>query len=358
MTRPIRVEIDLSAIKHNYQVSRNKADGCKAYAVIKANAYGHGALEVSQALSGLADGFALLNLEDALALRKAGIRQPLTLLEGPFDKQETILMAAHGIAGAIHSEHQIAWLADNHFGSTRFEAWLKINSGMGRLGFLPRQAKLAAQQLQNINGVNLTTVMTHFATADDTRGIDEQWARFEPVARESGLAICAANSAATFRYPQTHCDAVRPGITLYGCSPFEDKTGREIGLLPAMTLSADIIAIQHLQPGDSVGYGCRFTADKPMRIGIVACGYADGYPRIVPNGTPVSIGGIRSGTVGRVSMDMLAVDLTHIPAAGIGSRVILWGDDVPLETVAAAAQTLSYELMCSIATRVPRIYRE
>jgi alanine racemase len=356
MTRPIRVEINLSAIKHNYQLSRQKAGNRTAYAVVKANAYGHGVHQVAEALSGIADGFAMLNIEDALALRKAGIRQPLTMLEGPFDKQEALLMAAHGIAGTIHSEHQLPWLADGHFGSTRFEAWLKVNSGMSRLGFLPRQVRMVSQQLRNMEDVNLTTVMTHFATADDERGVEEQWNRFEPVAKETGLAISAANSAAVFNHPQTHGDRVRPGITLYGCSPFEGQTGRDLGLIPAMTLSADIIAVQHLLPGDNVGYGNRFTADRPMRIGIVACGYADGYPRVAPNGTPVSVGGERSGTVGRVSMDMLAVDLTHLPAAGIGTRVELWGESVPLETVAAAVGTISYELMCGLTLRVPKLF--
>jgi alanine racemase len=356
MTRPIRAEINLSAIKHNYLVSRQQTKQSKAYAVIKANAYGHGTHQVAQALAEVADGFAMLNLEDALALRKDGITQAMVLLEGPFDKQETILMAAHGVAGAIHSEHQISWLADGHFGNNRFEAWLKVNSGMNRLGFLPRQVRLASQQLRNIPGVNLSTVMTHFATADDARGVEEQWAAFEPIARDSGLTICAANSAAVFRHPQTHADQVRPGITLYGCSPFEGSTGRDLGLVAAMTLSADIIAIQHLQPGDNVGYGCCFTADKPMRIGIVACGYADGYPRTAPNGTPVSVDGKRSGIVGRVSMDMLAVDLTQTPDAGIGSRVVLWGEEVPLEPLASAVGTLCYELMCAVTLRVPKIY--
>jgi alanine racemase len=356
MTRPIRVEIDLSAIKHNYLASRKHAAGCQAYAVIKANAYGHGLLEVARALSGVADGFAMLNLEDALALRSSGIRQPLALLEGPFDKQEAILMAAHGIAGAIHAEHQLAWLADTHFKDARFEAWLKVNSGMNRLGFLPRQVRLVAQQMHRMPEVDLTTIMTHFATADDARGVSEQWQRFEPVARETGLAISAANSAAVFRHPQTHGQRVRPGITLYGCSPFAGQTGHELGLKPAMTLSADVIAIQHLQPGDSVGYGGLFTASQNMRLGIVACGYADGYPRTVASGTPVSIDGIRSGTVGRVSMDMLAVDLTHIPEAGTGSRVVLWGGEIPLEHIAAAADTISYELMCALTQRVPRVY--
>jgi alanine racemase len=356
MTRPIRVEINLSAIKHNYIVSRDQAPNSQALAVIKANAYGHGSLEVAQALSDVADGFAMLNLEDALALRKAGIKQPLSLLEGPFEKQETLVMAAYDISGTIHSEHQLAWLADARLGNTRFEAWLKVNSGMNRLGFLPRQVRFVSQQLRNLAYVNLTTIMTHFATADDERGVEDQWSRFEPVARESGLAISAANSAAVFHHPGTHCDRVRPGITLYGCSPFEGQTGRDLGLIPAMTMSADIIAIQNLQPGDTVGYGCRFTADRAMRLGIVACGYADGYPRSIQNGTPVSVDGHHSGTVGRVSMDMLAVDLTNIPSAGIGSQVELWGENVPLEQIAASAGTVPYELMCGVTLRVPKIY--
>jgi alanine racemase len=356
MTRPIRVEIDLSAIKHNYIQSRKQTNKRRALAVIKANAYGHGCTEVATALADVADGFALLNLEDAVALRDAGIERPLTLLEGPFDAAETRQMARLGIAGAIHGEHQIEWLRQLD-AATPFEAWLKVNSGMNRLGFTPERTPAMARALAALPGVRLTTLMTHFATADDERGVGEQWARFSPLIAECGLAVSAANSAATFRHPETHGDTVRPGITLYGCSPFEGSTGADLGLKPAMTLSADVIAVQTLKRGDKVGYGCLFEADAPMRIGIVACGYADGYPRIAINGTPVAVDGVASRTVGRVSMDMLAVDLGPAPAAGIGSRVELWGPQVPLEHVAACAGTLNYELMCAVALRVPRHYR-
>ena len=353
MTRPIRVEINHSALRHNYFQSRQHATGRSALAVIKADAYGHGALGCARALADIADGFALLNIEDAIALRQAGIQQAITLLEGPFDRAEVQAMAEYRIAGAIHSPHQIAWLQEGSLAQP-VEVWLKINSGMNRLGFRPEQAAAVIQQLQALPQVTLSTIMTHFATADDDRGVAAQWQRFAPVAAASGLAISAANSAAVFRHPHTHGDIVRPGITLYGCSPFADCHGAALGLHTTMTLSADIIAMQQLQAGETVGYGLNFQAEEPMRIGIVACGYADGYPRIAANGSPVMVEGQRSGTVGRVSMDMLVVDLTHIPAATIGSRVELWGPNVAIEAVAAAAGTIGYELMCAIAPRVPR----
>lgn len=356
MTRPIRVEINLAALRHNYQLCKAQAPDSLTCAVIKANAYGHGVSEIAQALSALADGFAMLNLEDALLLRRQGITKPLALLEGPFEKRDAILMATHQIAGAIHSEHQLHWLNDVHLNHGRFEAWIKVNSGMNRLGFPPRQVRLVMQQLQSMPDVDLTTIMTHFACADDPRGIADQWQAFAPLAQQSGLRISAANAAALFHHPKSHGQLVRPGITLYGCSPFAGQTGKSLGLIPVMTLSADIIAIQHLQAGNTVGYGSIFTADRPMRIGIVACGYADGYPRVVPNGTPVSINGQGSTLVGRVSMDMLAVDLTHLPDSGIGSRVVLWGEDLPMETIATAANTIAYELMCGVTLRVPKIY--
>ena len=352
MTRPIRVEINHSALRHNYLQSRQQA-GRPALAVIKADAYGHGALGCAAALADIADGFALLNIEDAVALRQAGIQQPITMLEGPFDRAEVQAMAEYNIAGAIHSSEQIAWLQEGSL-PRAVEVWLKINSGMNRLGFHPEQAAAVIQQLHALPQARLSTIMTHFATADDARGVSAQWQRFAPVAQASGLAISAANSAAVFRHPHTHGTVVRPGITLYGCSPFADCHAAGLGLQTTMTLSADIIAIQHLQAGDTVGYGLNFQAGKPMRIGIVACGYADGYPRIAANGTPVMVAGQRSGTVGRVSMDMLVVDLTHIPAATIGSRVELWGPNVAIEEVAAAAGTIGYELMCAIAPRGPR----
>lgn len=355
MTRPIRVEINHSALRHNYLQSRKQTAGRRALAVIKADAYGHGSLGCAQALADIADGFALLNIEDAIALRQAGIQQDIVLLEGPFDRAEVEAMASYRIGGAIHSPHQIAWLREGSLPGP-VEVWLKINSGMNRLGFRPEQAAVAIQQLHALPQVRLSTIMTHFATADDARGVAAQWQAFAPVAQASSLAVSAANSAAVFRHPQTHGDVVRPGITLYGCSPFAECHGAALGLQTTMTLSADIIAIQQLHAGETVGYGLNFQAEQPMRIGIVACGYADGYPRIAPTGTPVRVAGQRSTTVGRVSMDMLAVDLSAAPDATIGSRVELWGPHIALEEVATAAGTIAYELMCAVAPRVAREY--
>ncbi|OWY37572.1 alanine racemase [Xenophilus sp. AP218F] len=357
MTRPIRVEIDLSAIRHNYLHSRQHAQSKQVIAVLKANAYGHGVLDTAKALADCADGFALLNIEDAVLLRDAGLKQPITLLEGPFDQAEATAMAEYQLAGAVHSPQQIAWLAKGS-GAKIPEAWLKVNSGMNRLGFQPQEVEEALSALRALPAVRLTTIMTHFSSADDDYGVTEQWRRFAPLAAASGLKISAANSAALFRHPHTHGDIARPGIVLYGSSPFDGSTGADLGLKPAMTLSADIIAVQDIPAGEAVGYGRRFISDKPMRIGIVACGYADGYPRVAANGTPVAVDGQKSGTVGRVSMDMLAVDLSHLPQSGVGSRVELWGPQVPIEQVAASAGTLGYELMCAVAVRVPRVKRD
>lgn len=353
MTRPVCVDIDLAAIRHNYLVCKQKAPNSRTLAVIKADAYGHGGLAVAQALADIADGFALLNIEDALRLRTAGIAQPIMLLEGPFDAAEVTAMSEHRLIGAIHSDHQLDWL--RHAPLPRpLEVWLKLNSGMNRLGFKPERLPELLTVLASRPSIVPTTVMTHFATADDARGIATQWPHFIAATLSCGLALSAANSAALFAFPECHADVVRPGLVLYGASPFDGQTGAELGLKPAMTLSADIIAVQELHAGDSVGYGALFSAKRPMRIGVVACGYADGYPRIVPTGTPVSVDGLPSRTIGRVSMDMLTVDLSGLPQAGVGSRVELWGPNVPIERVAAAAGTLAYELMCAITARVPR----
>lgn len=352
MTRPIRVEIDLAAIRHNYLKVKEKAPHSQAYATIKANAYGHGVLEVAQALQDIADGYALLNIEDALALRARGLPHPILLLEGPFDAEEVRLMAEHHIHAALHSEQQLAWLA----GQGPLTVWVKLNSGMNRLGFAAASLPAQLATIAKLPNVTVAGVMTHFATADDEYGIAEQWARFEPLAQSCGLPVSSANSAAIWHHPSSHANLVRPGICLYGCSPFAGQIGTDLGLKPAMRLSADIISVQHLEAGDAVGYGRRFIAARTMRIGIVACGYADGYPRVVDTGTPVAVDGLASATLGRVSMDMLAVDLTQLPRAGIGSTVELWGPQVPIEIVAQAAGTIGYELMCAVSPRVPRRY--
>lgn len=353
MTRPIQACIHMDALAHNYSVARQLAPHSQALAVIKADGYGHGYTRVVRALPH-ADGFAMLNLENAITLRESGEVRPLMMLEGFFDRAELLACAEHGIWTSVHSEHQLALLESTPL-PRPVSVWLKLNTGMNRLGFRPQAALAVAQRLRALAQVNVTALMTHFATADDARGIAGQMARFRPVAAELGLPVSVANSAAILRHDEARAEFIRPGIMLYGCSPFAGETGEQLGLRPTMTLAADIIGVQTLQAGDEVGYGACFTAPGPMRIGVVACGYADGYPRIVPSGTPVRVDGQASGTVGRVSMDMLAVDLTHLPAAGIGSKVVLWGEGVPIETVAAAAGTIGYELMCAVAPRVPLV---
>lgn len=355
MTRPILARIHPDALAHNYRLAKQHAPQGRAMAVIKADGYGHGFLQVVAALPE-ADGFALLNSENALTLRDHGETRPLVLLEGFFDVAELRACAQAGIGVAIHHEAQLRMLETTPLPATAapLTVWLKLNTGMNRLGFRPQHAEVVVARLRAVSGVRLAVLMTHFATADEPAGIAAQWAAFAPVAQRLGLPVSVANSAAILRHPIADTAWLRPGIMLYGCSPFAEQVGGELGLRPAMTLQAQLIGTQTLAAGESVGYGAIFTADKPMRVGVVACGYADGYPRIVPSGTPVLVDGQRSGTVGRVSMDMLAVDLTPCPTADVGSTVTLWGQGLPIETIAAAANTIGYELMCAVAPRVVR----
>ena len=246
-------------------------------------------------------------------------------------------------------------------GAASLDVWLKVNTGMNRLGFAPQQVAQVMEQLRRHRAVRDITLMTHFANADEARGIAEPLALFNDIAAQYRVARSLANSAALLRYPESHGDWVRPGIMLYGASPFapgirEQFGAQQLGLKPAMTLSSRIIATQELRAGDQVGYGAMFRATQAMRIGIVACGYADGYPRHAPNGTPILVDGQRTGTLGRVSMDMLYADLSALPQADVGSRVVLWGEGLPIEEVAHAAATVSYELMCALTPRVPISY--
>jgi alanine racemase len=235
--------------------------------------------------------------------------------------------------------------------------FLKVNTGMNRLGISVDRIGAALARLAATGSVAEITLMTHFADADGPEGVTAQLARFEAATRGLALPRSLANSAALLRHPQTRADWVRPGIMLYGCSPFADEAAQALGLRPVMTLASELIAVRHLAAGEHVGYGSTFTAERAMRIGVVACGYADGYPRHAPTGTPIVVAGRRTRTVGRVSMDMLAVDLDGIPEAGIGTPVTLWGDGLSCDEVAAAAGTVSYELLCALATRVPQTER-
>jgi alanine racemase len=350
MPRPILAYIDQNALEHNLQIARGTTSA-RIMAVIKANGYGHGLLRAAEALSA-AEGFALLDIKDAIALREAGYRQTILLLEGFFDAADLEQVAEYELASVIHSEWQIA-LLDVYPRRKSLEVWLKVDSGMHRLGFGPLQVGMAMEALRCHRAVREVTLMTHFANADEERGVSIQLETYNSIAAQHRVPRSLANSAALLRYPATHGDWVRPGIMLYGASPFADVSAAQLGLKPAMTLVSRVIAIQQLDAGDEVGYGGKFRADRAMRIGVVACGYADGYPRHAKNGTPLLVDGQRSQLLGRVSMDMLCVDLTFLPQAGIGASVTLWGAGMPIEEVANSSETISYELMCALTPRVP-----
>ena len=357
MPRPIEAIVHPAALAHNLRRARQAAPEAKAWAVVKANAYGHG---IERAFPGLmaADGFALLDLAEAERVRALGWRGPILLLEGCFEPRDLELCSRLDLWHTVHCDAQIDWLA-THKTQRAHQVFLKLNSGMNRLGFSPAAYRSAWQRLSGLMQVDSITLMTHFSDADGPRGVAAQLATFEAVTHDLPGERSLSNSAATLRASAELSDWVRPGILLYGSSPdHPEHSAAHWDLQPAMSLRARLIGTQQLQAGDTVGYGSHFTAPGPMRIGVVACGYADGYPRVAPTGTPVLVNGVRSRTVGRVSMDMITVDLGPVPDAGLGSEVTLWGRSsggavLPIDEVAASAGTLGYELMCALAQRVP-----
>lgn len=353
MSRPIQAHIDLAALKNNLRVVQ-RASASRVMAVVKANAYGHGLLRVAGALRD-AQGLALLDVRDAITLRDAGFRQTILLLEGFFSKEDAQLFAEYELTTVIHSHAQLAWL-DAYPRKNGLSVWLKINTGMNRLGFMPAEVPAVMERLKSHRAVREVTLMTHFAQADEAAGISKQLELFNQIAVSYHAPRSLANSAAILRHPSAHGDWVRPGIMLYGSSPFAEVSANELRLQPVMNLTSELISVRELRSGDCVGYGASFRAENTMRIGIVACGYADGYPRHAATGTPILVNGKRTRTLGRVSMDMLAVDLSDIPDAQVGSRVVLWGEGLPVDEVAHAAGTISYELLCALAPRVPVSY--
>jgi alanine racemase len=353
MPRPIRAAVSASALAHNFAIARRHAGAAKVWAVLKANAYGHGLERAARAL-GAADGFAVLDFQEAARLRALGVQKPVLMLEGVFDPGDVELLQRHTLVPVVHSGAQIEMLRTVAPGA-KLDCYLKANTGMNRLGFDAGGLRAAYEALRALPQVGTVTLMTHFADADGAAGIAGQRAAFDKMIKPLGPAPRSlANSAALLRFPrETAGDWVRPGIMLYGGSPFADRSAESLGLKPVMTLSSSIIAVQRLKRGERVGYGFSYEATGALTIGIVACGYADGYPRHAPSGTPVLVNGQRASTVGRVSMDMFAVDVTRVSGAGVGTPVTLWGEGLSADEVGAAAGTISYELFTKLTARVP-----
>jgi alanine racemase len=360
MPRPIQATIHTGALRHNLARVRITACDAKVWGVVKADAYGHGIERVWDGLRGV-DGFALLDLKEAERVRALGWRGPILLLEGVFEPRDLEICSRLNLWHTVHCDQQIDMLAA-HKTHQPHRVFLKMNSGMNRLGFSPRRYQAAWTRLNALPQVDEISLMTHFSDADGAKGIAEQVRVFSQATRDLPGERTLSNSAAALRFgadAAVRADWIRTGIALYGSAP--DYPAHDIAhwdLQPAMTLSTRIIAVQRLAPGETVGYGSNFTADAPLRIGVVACGYADGYPRHCSTGTPVLVEGVRTRLVGRVSMDMLTVDLTPVPEAGFGSEITLWGRAahgavLSIDEVARAGSTVGYELMCALAARVP-----
>jgi alanine racemase len=367
MPRPIEALIHTEALAHNLRRARQAAPDAKVWAVVKANAYGHG---IERAYAGLqgADGFALLDLDEAERVRALGWRGPILLLEGCFEPRDLELCSRLNLWHTVHCDAQIDMLAA-HKTHTPHQVFLKMNSGMNRLGFRPAAYQHAWRRLSGLTQVDSIALMTHLADADanDPASVATQLAIFDAATADLPGERTVANSAATLRYAPDNTamrgDWVRPGIMVYGSSPdFPQHDIAHWDLQPTMSLHARVIATQSLQAGERVGYGGNFMAERDMLLGVIACGYADGYPRIAPSGTPVLVGDVRTRIVGRVSMDMITVDLSPVAAAGqaagTGSVATLWGASpggavLPIDEIAQAAGTVGYELMCALAPRVP-----
>jgi alanine racemase len=353
MPRPIRATIHLRNLAHNLAAARARAGKAFVWAVIKANAYGHG---IERGLKGFAaaDGVALLDLAEAVRVREAGFIKPVLLLEGVFEAADLAVVNRYGLSMTVHCQEQIALLKNAKF-TQPADVYLKMNSGMNRLGIKPQAYRAAYEAVRAMPQVRNITLMTHFADADVPGGTTAQRKVFDAATQDIPGPRALCNSAALLGVPDAVADAVRPGIMLYGGTPYlhNDKSAAACGLKAGMSLHSEIIGIQDVKAGEYVGYGSRFKAASPMRIGIVACGYADGYPRHAPDGTPVLVDGVRTGIAGRVSMDMIMVDLSQVPQARIGSHVELWGEHLPIDEVANPAGTIGYELMCALAPRVP-----
>ena len=355
MSRPARAFINTAALKHNLNQARQFHPNRKIMAVIKANGYGHGIVAVASALSD-ADGFGVASLEEAMALRDAGVALPITALEGFFEASELPYFIDHKVQAVIHSAWQVDILEQSGE-KGQIDVWVKIDTGMNRLGFPLEEAQSVIDRLRNCDRVGQLVLMSHLACADeaDSDSTRSQVEKFRQLASETGLPASLANSAGVVAWPETAYDWQRPGIMLYGSSPVAGKSASELNLKPVMTATSALIAVRQQRKGDAVGYGGDWVCPEDMTIGVVAFGYGDGYPRHAGPGTPVLVNGKVATLIGRVSMDMITVDLRTNQDARVGDRVVLWGDGLPIDDVARHADTISYELLCHVTSRVPRI---
>ena len=354
MNRLIRAVIDTHALRHNLRTIRERARGARVMAVVKANAYGHGIVPTSLALAE-ADAFAVARLEEGLALRAAGITQPIVLLEGVFAPEHLLEAARHGFDLVVHDPLQIE-LLEEYQGTSRFLLWIKIDTGMNRLGFRPEDFPAALERVQRLQPAPLEIrLLTHLARADerDDGMTRDQVKRFKKAIGKLDYATSVANSAGLFGSVTLGCDWVRPGLALYGGSPFADRSAAELGLHPVMSLETSVIATRKVMRGETVGYGGTWRAARDSSIAIIAAGYGDGVARNLPAGTPVLIDGRRAPVAGRVSMDMIGVDITDLQGIHVGTPVVLWGTGLPVEEIAHHAGTIPYELLCGVSQRVP-----
>ena len=354
MTRPVRALIDAAALQSNLGRAREAAGGSRIMAVIKANGYGHGLLTVARALEE-ADAFALTSLEEALVLRDSGVGHRIVLLEGFFDPDELDVISRHGLDIVVHQSEQLAVLEKARL-PRPVAVWLKVDSGMHRLGFAPEETAAAAARVRACAAVDSVGFLSHLSCADDRRSLrtHDQCETFHAALHGLHGPRSLANSAGVLGWQATHLDWVRPGIMLYGVSPFLGGTGSQEGLRPAMTFCTRLVAVNRHRRGDAVGYGGTWTCPEDMPVGVATVGYGDGYPRHAGSGTPVLVNGRRATLAGRVSMDMITIDLRGHPHARVGDPVVLWGDELAVEDVAEHAGTIAYELLCAVSERVPR----
>jgi alanine racemase len=358
MTRPARAILDVNALKHNLVRVRTYAPRSKVMAVIKANAYGHGLLWAARTLEE-ADALAVASIDEAAQLRGVGVSKPICLLEGSFSADELPRISNYGFEPALHHESQLQALEGAQL-IRPVDVWLKVDTGMHRLGFAPETVENVIDRLRRCPNVRGIRIMSHLANADDTADpmTSQQLERFMPIVKRHESEASLANSAGIVAWSTTHLDWVRPGIMLYGVSPLLGSTAESLGLKPVMTLETRLIAVQKHPKDAPIGYGGAYRCPEDMPIGVAAIGYGDGYPRHAPIGTPVLVNGKRVPLIGRVSMDMITLDLRTQPEARVGDRVVLWGKGLPVEEIATLAGTIGYELLCHVADRIPRVSAE